>query len=71
MKVVTVDPEIMSGVPCFTKTRVPIKTLHDFIENGDSIDKFLDEFPSVSREQVVEYLQQAREIMGYAALRTA
>lgn len=48
--VVKVDPEIMSGAPCFIGTRVPIQNLIDYLEGGDSIDEFLEDFPSVSRE---------------------
>ena len=47
---VTVDPEIHSGTPVFTGTRVPIKTLFDHLEAGDSLEVFLDDFPSVSRQ---------------------
>ena len=54
--VVKIDPEIMSGAPCFTGTRVPIQNLIDYLEGGDSIEDFLDDFPSVSREQVVAFL---------------
>ena len=59
-KLVTVDPEIHSGTPVFVGTRVPIKTLFDHLEAGDSIDVFLDDFPSVSRELAVAVLEQAR-----------
>ena len=55
------DPEIMSGEPVFAGTRVPAKTLTDYLEAGDSIDVFLDHFPTVPREQVVAFLNQARE----------
>ena len=57
---ITVDPEIHSGTPVFVGTRVPIKTLFDHLEAGDSIDVFLDDFPSVSRELAVAVLEQAR-----------
>ena len=59
-KLITVDPEIHSGTPVFVGTRVPIKTLFDHLEAGDSIDVFLDDFPSVSRELAVAVLEQAR-----------
>src|ERR1017187_2965747 len=55
--VVKIDPEIMSGAPCFSGTRVTIQTLIDHLEAGDSIEDFLDGFPSVSREQVVAFLE--------------
>lgn len=57
---VTVDPEIHSGTPVFTGTRVPIKTLFDHLEAGDSLEVFLDDFPSVSRELAVAVLEEAR-----------
>jgi uncharacterized protein (DUF433 family) len=53
------DPEIHSGDPVFLGTRVPIRTLLDYIEGGDSIDVFLDNFPSVRREQAVAFLEEA------------
>jgi uncharacterized protein (DUF433 family) len=57
---VTVDPEIHSGTPVFAGTRVPIKTLFDHLEAGDSLDVFLDDFPSVSRELAVAVLEEAQ-----------
>ena len=59
--VVKVDPEIMSGAPCFAGTRVPIQNLIDYFEGGDSIDEFLEDFPSVSRDQVISFLEEAKE----------
>ena len=59
-KLITVDPEIHSGTPVFAGTRVPIKTLFDHLEAGDSLEVFLDDFPSVSREVAVAVLEQAR-----------
>lgn len=59
--VVKVDPEIMSGAPCFAGTRVPIQNLIDYLEGGDSIDEFLEDFPSVSRDQVIAFLEEAKE----------
>ena len=61
--VVKVDPEIMSGAPCFAGTRVPIQNLIDYLEGGDSIEDFLDGFPSVSREQVIAFLEEAKARM--------
>ena len=61
--VIKVDPEIMSGAPCFAGTRVPIQNLIDYLEGGDSIDDFLDGFPSVSREQVIAFLEEAKARM--------
>ena len=59
--VVKIDPEIMSGAPCFVGTRVPIQNLIDYLEGGDSIDDFLEGFPTVSREQVIAFLEEAKD----------
>ncbi len=61
--VITIDPEIMSGVPCFARTRVPVKNLIDYLAAGDSLDKFLDSFPTVSREQATAVLELAGELL--------
>ena len=58
---VEVDPEKMSGTPVFTGTRVPINHLFDYLEGGDTIDEFLDQFPTVSREQVLGVLELSKE----------
>lgn len=57
--VISVSPEIMSGTPVFTGTRVPVQTLLDYLKAGDSIDDFLDGFPTVSRDQVITFLEEA------------
>lgn len=57
MKIINVDSEIMSGTPVFNGTRVPIQNLFDYLETGESIDEFLDDFPSVRHEQVVALLE--------------
>ncbi len=64
--VVKIDPEIMSGTPCFAGTRVPARTLIDYLEGGDTLDEFLDQFPSVSREQAVKYLEESAAILEKA-----
>ena len=56
--VISVSSEIMSGTPVFTGTRVPIQTLLDYLTAGDSIDDFLDGFPTVTREQVITFLEE-------------
>lgn len=66
--VISLDPEIMGGVPVFAGTRVPVQTLLDYHEAGDSIDEFLDGFPSVTRVQVIRFLEQARDRLVAAAL---
>lgn len=58
------DPNIHSGDPVFIGTRVPVRTLLDYIEGGDSLQVFLDNFPSVTRDQAVAFLEEA----GRAAL---
>jgi uncharacterized protein (DUF433 family) len=59
--VVCRDPEVMGGTPVFCGTRVPVQTLLDYIEAGDSIDEFLEGFPTVTREQVIAFLEQAKD----------
>ena len=58
-KIIHSDPEIMGGTPVFVGTRVPVRTLIEYLEGGDSLDTFLDHFPSVRREQAVATLQLA------------
>ena len=60
---ITWNPRIMSGTPVFKNTRVPIKNLIDYLEAGDSLDEFLEDFPSVSRTQVMQALELAKEIL--------
>jgi len=55
------DPEIMGGTPVFTGTRVPVQNLIDYLEGGESIEEFLEGFPTVSREQVIGFLEAAKE----------
>ena len=57
------DPEILSGKPVFVGTRVPVQTLIDYLEGGYSVDEFLDNFPSVRREQVNAFLEQAAQAL--------
>jgi uncharacterized protein (DUF433 family) len=59
--VVSVDSQIMHGTPCFTGTRVPVQTLLDYIEGGDTLDSFLNDFPTVTRNQAIQFLQLAKE----------
>ena len=62
--VIHCDPEIQGGVPVFIGTRVPVKNLFDYLEAGDSLDDFLESFPSVTREQAVAALELARESLA-------
>ena len=59
--VISRNPDVMGGTPVFAGTRVPVQTLLDYLEAGDSIDEFLKGFPSVTREQVVSFLEQAKD----------
>jgi uncharacterized protein (DUF433 family) len=56
------DPDIMGGIPVFVRTRVPIRTLLDYLEAGDSLDIFLDHFPSVSCEQAIALLHRKNDV---------
>ena len=60
-RVIDSNPEILGGAPVFRGTRVPIKSLFDHLEAGDSIDDFLEGFPSVRREQVISLLEISQE----------
>jgi uncharacterized protein (DUF433 family) len=55
------DPEILGGTPVFTGTRVPVQSLFDHLEAGDSIDDFLEGFPGVTREQVIALLEESKQ----------
>ena len=57
------DPEIMGGTPVFQGTRVPVQTLLDYLEGGDTLNEFLDGFPGVSREQAVAFLEMAKDAL--------
>lgn len=67
-RLITSDPGILDGTPVFAGTRVPVKNLTDCLEGGDSIDEFLDDFPSVSRAQVIEFLEEARAQLTAAVI---
>lgn len=61
--IVTIDPEVMSGTPVFAGTRVPVKNLLDYLAAGDPLERFLDHFPSVRREQAVAALEIAGDLL--------
>ena len=65
--VISRSPDVMGGTPVFAGTRVPVQTLLDYLEAGDSIDDFLGGFPSVSRDQVINFLEQAKDRLVAAA----
>ncbi len=62
-QVISVSPEVMGGTPVFAGTRVPIQTFLDYMEAGETIDDFLAGFPTVKREQLIQFLEQAKELM--------
>ncbi|WP_313656124.1 DUF433 domain-containing protein [Planktothrix agardhii] len=61
LSIISISTEIMGGTPVFIGTRVPIQTLFDYLEAGESMDEFLEGFPTVSREQVIELLEEAKK----------
>jgi uncharacterized protein (DUF433 family) len=65
--VISCNPDVMGGAPVFAGTRAPVQTLLDYLEAGDSIDEFLAGFPSVSRKQVIAFLEQAKDHLVTAA----
>jgi len=66
-QVIQSSPSIMGGTPVFTGTRVPVQTLLDYLEGGDRLDDFLEDFPTVRQEQAIAFLELAKD----AALRDA
>ena len=64
--IATSSSDVMGGTAVFAGTRVPVETLVDYLKAGESIDEFLEGFPTVTREQVVAFLEQAKEMMTKA-----
>lgn len=64
--VVTISPDIQSGTPVFTGTRVPIKNLFDYLKGGDTIEEFLEDFPSVKKSQVLKLLGLAENTFTFS-----
>jgi uncharacterized protein (DUF433 family) len=62
-QIISRNPEVMGGAPVFAGTRVPVQTLLDYLEAGESIDDFLEGFPSVTREQVIAFLEEAKDLL--------
>ena len=60
MEIVRSDKQILGGTPCFAGTRVPVKSLFDYLEDGSTVDEFLDQFPTVKREQIIALLESIR-----------
>ncbi|MCA9422815.1 MAG: DUF433 domain-containing protein [Nitrospira sp.] len=65
---ISCSPDVMGGTPVFAGTRVPVQTLLDYLEAGETIDNFLEGFPTVSRVQVVAFLEEAKDRMVAAVL---
>jgi uncharacterized protein (DUF433 family) len=59
--VIARDPEILGGISCFRGTRVPFQNLLDYLEAGDTLDQFLEQFPTVTREMTIEALETAKD----------
>lgn len=59
---ITRDPDIMHGTPVFHGTRVPVQTLFDYLENGDSLNDFLEGFPTVSRALAIQVLEECKQL---------
>ena len=66
-RVINVDKEILGGTPVFWGTRVPIKNLFDYLEEGDTIEEFLEDFPSVTREQIEQVLAISQKLIVSSA----
>ena len=62
-RVINIDPEILGGTPVFFGTRVPIKNLFDYLETGDTIEIFLEDFEGVSRNQVIRVLEMSQQLI--------
>jgi uncharacterized protein (DUF433 family) len=63
IRVINIDPEILGGTPVFFGTRVPIKNLFDYLETGDTIEVFLEDFEGVSRNQVIRILEMSQKLI--------
>ena len=59
---ITRDPEVMHGIPVFRGTRVPVQTLFDYLESGESLDDFLEGFPTVDRKLAIQVLEECKEL---------
>jgi uncharacterized protein (DUF433 family) len=59
--VITSDPQVMGGTPVFKGTRVPMQTLIDYLEAGNSIEEFLEGFPTVEKQQLIDFLEETKE----------
>ena len=62
-QLIVTSPDVLGGTPVFAGTRVPVRNLTDYLEAGETLDEFLTDFPSVSRQQAVAFLEQAKEAL--------
>jgi len=60
---INIDPETMGGTPVFTGTRVPVQTLFDYIVGGDDLNEFLDDYPTISKDAVIQVLEMAKKTL--------
>lgn len=67
-QIISRSPDIMSGTPVFAGTRVPVQTMIDYLAGGHPLDEFLDDFPTVRREQALELLQRVKEMFADAQI---
>jgi len=67
-QIISRSPNILSGTPVFAGTRVPVQTIIDYVAGGHTLEEFLDDFPTVRREQALELLQQIKEQLGDAQI---
>ena len=63
---ITISPDIQSGTPVFAGTRVPVKNLFDYLKGGDTIEEFLEDFPSVKKDQIIKLLTLAEHTFTFA-----
>jgi uncharacterized protein (DUF433 family) len=67
-QIISRSPDVMSGTPVFAGTRVPVQTLIDYLAGGHPLDEFLDDFPTVSREQAIELLHRVKGMLADARI---
>lgn len=67
-QIISRSPEIMSGAPVFAGTRVPVQTIIDYLAGGHPLEEFLDDFPTVSRQQALELLERVKEMLKDARI---
>ena len=68
VQIISRSPDIMSGAPVFAGTRVPVQTIIDYLAGGHPLEEFLDDFPTVRREQALELLRRVKEMLAHAQI---